>query len=163
RVGNTFTGFWALDVNNGASHGAWNNLGGPQTVNLGTNVLVGLALTAHNNGTTANAVFDHVTVTQNNPSAALGAPTALTVAHVAKSRGQSGVTLGGRPGSDNEGGFTVERSTDGVHFSAVGTAAAGATTFTDTNPDGMGVPDGIYYYRVKAFATGLADSAYANV
>src|SRR5262249_19561175 len=37
RSGNTFTGFWALDVNNGQSHGPWNNLGGPQTVNMSTN------------------------------------------------------------------------------------------------------------------------------
>src|SRR5262249_9912642 len=131
RVGNTFTGFWAMDVNNGQSHGAWHNLGGPQTVNMGTNVLVGLALTAHNNGTTANAVFDHVTVTQFSPSAALGAPSTLAVAHVVKYKSNSAITISWRPGSDNEAGFKIERSTDGVHFAPVGTAAAGATTFTD--------------------------------
>src|SRR5262249_14259097 len=81
RVGNTFLRYWALGVNNGQSHGPWNNLGGPQTVNMSTNALVGLGLTAHNNGTVANAVFDHVTVTQTG-TAALGAPTKLTVAHV---------------------------------------------------------------------------------
>jgi hypothetical protein len=164
RVGNTFLGYWALDVNNGQSHGAWNNLGGPQTVNLGTNVLVGLALTAHNNGTVANAVFDHVTVTQVSTSAALGAPTNLTVAHVAPYRSQASVTIAWRPGSDNESGFTIERSTDGVNFSAIGTAPAGATTFTDTTgPNNQALAAGIYYYRVKAFATGLPDSAYSNV
>src|SRR5262249_19662715 len=47
RTGNTFTGFWAHDNGDG-THGAWQNLGGPQTVPMGTNVLVGLALTAHN-------------------------------------------------------------------------------------------------------------------
>src|SRR5262249_9043202 len=147
RVGNTFLGFWALDVNNGASHGAWQNLGGPQTVNLDTNVLVGLALTAHNNGTTANAVFDHVTVSQFNPRA-LGAPTSLTVAHVVKYKTNSAVTLSWRPGSDNEAGFRIERSTDGINFTRIGTAPTGATTFTDINADGNGVPAGIYYYRV---------------
>src|SRR5262249_32860805 len=75
----------------------------------------------------------------------------------------SAVTLSWRPGSDNESGFKIERSTDGVHFAQVGTAAAGSTTFTDVNTDGMGVPDGRYYYRVKAFAAGLPDSAYSNV
>src|SRR5262249_29569049 len=163
RVGNTFTGFWALDVNNGASHGAWNNLGGPQTVNMSTNALVGLALTAHNNGTLANAKFDHWTVTQFNPSAALGAPSGLTVAHVVKYKSQSAITVSWRPGSDNETGFKIERSTNGVNFTQIGTAPAGATTFVDTNPDGNGVPEGIFYYRVKAFATGQADSAYSNV
>src|SRR4029453_7611795 len=78
RLGNTFFGYWALDVNNGQSHGAWNNLGGPQTVNMGTSALVGLAVTAHNNGTIANAVFDNVTVTQFSPTP-LGAPTTLAV------------------------------------------------------------------------------------
>ncbi len=163
RVGNTFYGYWALDVDNGQSHGAWQNLGGPQTVHMGTNALVGLALTAHNNGAMANAVFDHVTVTQFNPTA-LGAPTTLTVAHVAPYRSQSAVTLSWRPGSDNETGFTIERSTDGINYSAVGTASAGATTFTDTTgPNFQGVVPGTYYYRVKAFATGLTDSAYSNV
>src|SRR5207248_253154 len=49
------------------------------------------------------------------------------------------------------------------NFTQVGTAPAGATTFTDINPDGNGVPAGTYYYRVKAFATRLPDSAYSNV
>jgi hypothetical protein len=163
RVGNTFYGYWAADVNNGQSHGAWHNLGGPQNVNMATNALVGLGVTAHNNGSVATAVFDHVSVTQNAASAPLGPPTTLTVAHVVKYKSQSSVTLSWRPGSDNEAGFKIERSTDGTHFTQVGTAAAGATTFTDINPDGMGVPAGTYYYRVKAFATGLADSAYSNV
>jgi hypothetical protein len=160
RVGNTFYGYWALDINN--APGSWNNLGGPQTVNLGTNVLVGLALTAHNNGTTANAVFDHVTVTQNAPTA-LVAPTTLTIAEVDPYRSASSVTISWRPGSDTESGFKIERSTDGVNFAQIATAPAGATTFTDTGPGGQGLADGTYYYRVKAFGTGVADSAYSNV
>jgi Bacterial lectin/Legume lectin domain/Fibronectin type III domain len=161
RVGNTFYGYWAQDL---AGHvpGPWQNLGGPQTVNLGTNALVGLALTAHNNGTIANATFDHVTVTQFNPTP-LGAPTTLTVAHVVKYKTNSAITVSWHTGSDNETGFRIERSTDGVNFTQIGTAPAGATTFVDTNPDGNGVPAGTYYYRVKAFATGQADSAYSNV
>jgi hypothetical protein len=62
RSGNTFTGYWAADVNNGQSHGSWRNLGSNQTVPMGTSVLVGLGLTAHNNSTVASAQFDHVTV-----------------------------------------------------------------------------------------------------
>jgi len=76
---------------------------------------VGLALTAHNNGTIASAVFDHVTLTQMNPTG-LGTPTALTVAHVAPFKSLSGIIVSWRPGSDNESGFKVERSTDGVNF-----------------------------------------------
>jgi hypothetical protein len=164
RSGNTFSGFWAVDVNNGQSHGPWQNLGGPQTVNMGPSVLIGLGLTAHNNGAIANAVFDHVTVTQVNPTTALGAPTTLTVADVAPYRSQSSVTIAWHPGSDNESGFKVERSTDGISFNQIGTAPAGATTFTDTTgPNNQGVAPGTYYYRVKAFAAGQADSGYSNV
>jgi hypothetical protein len=64
RSGNTFTGYWAVDINNGQSHGQWQDFGGTQVVNLPTtgNVLVGLGLTAHNNTSAATAVFDHVSV-----------------------------------------------------------------------------------------------------
>src|SRR5262249_48114203 len=83
---------------------------------------------------------------------------------VAPYRSQSSVTIAWHPGSDNEAGFKIERSTDGVNFTQIGTAPAGATTFTDTTgPDNQGVVPGIYYYRVKAFATGQPDSTYSNV
>src|SRR5262249_19068179 len=62
RVGNTFYGYWALDVNNGASHGDWQNLGGPQTVNMGSTIYVGLALTGQG-GNHNTTTFDHVTIT----------------------------------------------------------------------------------------------------
>jgi hypothetical protein len=159
RVGNTFTSYWALDVNNGQSHGAWNQLGPTVTVNMGANALAGLAVTAHNNGTINTSIFDHVTVTQLNPTP-LGTPTGLTVNAVSTS---ARVTISWHPGSDNESGFKVERSTDGVHFTQVGTTGPGATTFVDAVPELLGGQPIRLYYRVRAFATGLADSAYSNV
>src|SRR5262249_1274782 len=157
-------GYWAVDVTIGQSHvpGPWQNIGGPQTVNMGSSALVGLALTAHNNGRLAQAVFRHVPVTQVSPTTALGAPTGLTVAHVAPYKSLSEVIISWHPGSDNESGFKVERSTDGISFNQIGTAPAGATTFTDNNPV-MGLAPGTYYYRVKAFAAGQPDSGYSNV
>src|SRR5262249_58825775 len=92
RQGNSFSGFWALDVNNGQSHGPWNQLGSTVTVNMGTNVFVGLAVTAHNNGTINHSVFDHVTVTQVNPTG-LGAPSGLTVVDIAPYRSQPSVPM----------------------------------------------------------------------
>src|SRR5262249_21067488 len=62
RSGNSFSGFWALDVNNGQSHGPWNQLGGTQTVNIGSTIYVSLALTGQG-GNQNTTTFDHVTVT----------------------------------------------------------------------------------------------------
>src|SRR5262249_35146820 len=72
RSGNTFTGYWAVDINNGQSHGPWMNFAGNGTTRFNTHtipgiganddVFVGLALTAHNNSTTASVTFDHVQV-----------------------------------------------------------------------------------------------------
>src|SRR5207248_6723286 len=62
--GNFFSGFWALDVGNGAGHGAWNQLGPTVEVDMATQVYVGLAVTAHNNSGVLNTTtFDHVSVT----------------------------------------------------------------------------------------------------
>jgi hypothetical protein len=64
RIGNTFTGYWAFDVNN--HPGTWNLMTTHTTV-MPSTVLVGLALTAHSNGNVATATFDHVSVTGNPP------------------------------------------------------------------------------------------------
>ena len=56
--------------------------------------------------------------------------------------------------SYNEDGFTVERSTDGVNFTAIGTTTT--ETFQDT-----GLAAGNYYYRVKAY-NAAGPSPYSN-
>src|SRR5262245_32740877 len=64
RSGNAFSGYWALDVNSGQSHGPWNQLGGAQTINMSSTIYVGLAVTAHNNSGVINtSTFDHVAIT----------------------------------------------------------------------------------------------------
>ncbi len=62
RVGNTFTGYWAVD-NNGIP-GTWQVLmnGDPHNTTMPATVFVGLALDANHNGATVTATFDHVTV-----------------------------------------------------------------------------------------------------
>ena len=54
RVGSTFTGYRSSD---GV---AWTQVGSA-TVSMGTNVLIGLAVTSHNNAVTCTTVFDSVT------------------------------------------------------------------------------------------------------
>src|SRR5262249_11937980 len=59
RSGNTFIGYWALDVS--GAPGTWNQLGS-ETVVMGTTAYVGLAVTSHNNSATVMATFDHVQI-----------------------------------------------------------------------------------------------------
>ena len=59
--------------------------------------------------------------------------------------------------SANETGFKVERSTDNVNFSQVGTVGANVTTFSDTTV----AAHTTYYYRVKSY-NGGGDSAASN-
>jgi hypothetical protein len=67
RSGNVLTGYWAQDINNGQSHGPWQQLG-TETIPMGAAVLVGLALASDSQSELATATFDHVSVT------AAGAP-----------------------------------------------------------------------------------------
>lgn len=82
---------------------------------------------------------------QSLPEESVAAPTGL----VATAQSHTEVELAWVDASDNEGGFLVERSLDGVNFSSVGVTAAGATGFTDTGAE----PFQTQYYRVSAFGT----------
>ena len=61
-------------------------------------------------------------------------------------------------GSDNETGFTIDQSLDGITFGTAGTVAANATTFDVT---GL-IASTSYTYRVRAF-NASGNSAYSNV
>jgi hypothetical protein len=59
--------------------------------------------------------------------------------------------------SANEAGFKIERSTDGVNFTQIGTVGAGVTTFSATGLTGATT----YWFRVRAYNSS-GDSAYAG-
>jgi hypothetical protein len=61
--------------------------------------------------------------------------------------------------SNNESGFNVERSTDGVNFTQIATVGPGITTFSDT---GLGKKNVRYYYRVRAY-NNSGKSGYSNI
>jgi hypothetical protein len=79
------------------------------------------------------------------------APSALAATAVSA----SGVNLTWVDNSDNEGGFKIERSTDGVNFLQIVVAGANATSFLDTTAS----PSTTYTYRVRATNV-IGDSAF---
>lgn len=70
------------------------------------------------------------------------------------------INLAWKDNSTNETGFVIQRSTDGVNFAQIATAAAGAVTFSDTTvaPTTMNVT---YTYRVAA-SNSAGTSAFSN-
>jgi hypothetical protein len=67
------------------------------------------------------------------------------------------INLAWTDNSSNESGFLIERSTDDVNFTQIGSVAADVTSYSDT-----GLTTGTtYYYRVRAY-NASGDSAYSN-
>jgi hypothetical protein len=56
RAGNTFTAYQS------ANGSTWTRVGSAVTINMGTSVYVGLALTSHNNGALNTASVDRVSI-----------------------------------------------------------------------------------------------------
>jgi len=104
RVGNTFSGYWAPDV--GGVPGTWTQRGSNQTFSMASDAFIGMAVTAHNNGTLCTAVFDNVT------GFALGGfPTSLyNLAGEGTVIADNGIVLGGTlgPGDGGPGKLTMQ-------------------------------------------------------
>jgi hypothetical protein len=82
------------------------------------------------------------------------APSALTAGAISTSQ----INLTWTDNAANEDGFKVERSTDNVTFSQIGTTAANIASYSD-----LGLAAGsTYYYRIRAYNTG-GDSNYSNI
>ncbi|MEQ9441590.1 MAG: ferritin-like domain-containing protein [Cyclobacteriaceae bacterium] len=89
------------------------------------------------------------------PDDTLAAPSNLAADNATEGE----ITLSWTDNSDDEDGFSIERSTSmDSGFAEVGTVAAGVTTYTDTELD----PGTQYYYRVSA-TRGTDVSAYSSV
>jgi fibronectin type 3 domain-containing protein len=80
------------------------------------------------------------------------APTNLTATAVSSSQ----ITLAWTDTSPSESGFQIERSTDDVDFTGIGSVDANITTFTN-----VVAPATTYYYRVRAYNL-VANSAFSN-
>ncbi|AGK52394.1 fibronectin type III domain-containing protein [Bacillus sp. 1NLA3E] len=100
-----------------------------------------------------NAIGETISNVVSTPGVPLApaAPTSLTAV-------QSGtqIDLAWTDNSQNETGFIVERSSDGINFAVISTLGANAVSFSDPN-----LTPGTYTYRVKAINGDLA-SDYSN-
>src|SRR3989344_2100862 len=110
---------------------------------------------AYNNGgasqfsNTANA-----TTLENLPAA----PSNLTAVPVWYGASSTDIYLAWQDNSDNESGFVIEKSTDGVNFYYLVSMLPNSPAFADSS-----IFSGVtYYYRVKAF-NGGGDSSYSNI
>jgi predicted MPP superfamily phosphohydrolase len=121
---------------------AWNG------VPAGSYVLTAKAV--DNGGATATSAAVGITIVSTAPAA----PSALVATAVSSSQ----ITLTWTDNANNESGFKIERSTNGVTYTQIATVGANVTTYADT---GL-ARNKTYRYRVRATGTG-GDSAYTNV
>jgi hypothetical protein len=84
-------------------------------------------------------------------------PPANPYALTATATGTTTVTLSWTDFSNSENGFKIERSTDNVTFTQIGTAATNQTTYNDS---GL-TPGTRYFYRVRAF-NNAGNSTFSN-
>lgn len=82
------------------------------------------------------------------------APGNLRITSVAK----TWISFAWNDNSSNETGFAVERSSDGVNWSQIGTVPANSTGATNSGLN----PNHVYYYRVRAY-NNAGYSGYSNI
>jgi hypothetical protein len=151
RSGNLFSGYWAADINNGQSHGPWQDIAGNGTtrwttvnIPMGASVLVGLGLTAHNNGTVATATFDHVNIVTaarltdavNNQDSSLFKTQRVPIT----GSFSTSWIMNMRPGSGSADGLTFTIQADAAGAGALGQGGGGLGYSTDQ----VGGPQGIH-------------------
>ena len=130
--------------------------GGTQTVGVAPGgFLEGVFTDAQGDPSYAFALTGLIPVTPSPPAA----PTNLSATAGTDGQGNLQVNLVWDDNADDETGYTVERSVDGVNFTQVGTTPAGQTTFVDTSSVVYGT---VYFYRVAASVAAIT-SAYSNV
>lgn len=88
------------------------------------------------------------------PATVPNAPSLLSATPVSSSR----INLSWLDNSNNETGFKIERSLDGVNFSLVGIVGANVLNYANT---GL-LPNTTYYYQIKSY-TEAGDSSPSNI
>jgi hypothetical protein len=163
RSGNAFSGYWAVDINNGQSHGPWQDLApagqrwDTHNIPMGANVLVGLGLTAHNNGTVAMVSFDHVSVVTSALLVDGGGGEAGSILTTQKmpitGSFNTSFVLNARSVSGSADGLVFVLENDGAGSHALG-GAGGSLGFQGISPS-IGIKFDLYSQGTHKSTTGL--------
>jgi hypothetical protein len=140
RVDNSFTAYRSAD---GVT---WTQVGAPVNIAMTPNVLVGLAVNSHLNGTLCQAWFDHVSWTP-----ALSPPDAPSWLSATVGDAHAVLTWAA---AVNATGYNLKRATtNGGPYTNVAVTTS-ATTFTD-----LGLANGTAYYYVVSATNSAGESA----
>ena len=133
------------------SYSTWQTISATATLPAGTHVL---RISYDQNGNQATGFqFNWFALTNTTVSPPPSAPMNL----VASAPSYTSVNLSWQDAANDETGFLIERSTDGVNFTQIATTGANVTSYTDTTV----LPNTTYSYRVRAMNLG-DNSAYTN-
>jgi hypothetical protein len=141
RLGNTFT---AYSSSNGLS---WIQIGSPIIVSMDSNVLVGMAVTAHNQTQLNTATFDNVVTAHLTPNAPSGLNATPDLSQVT-------LSWAAAPGA---GSYNVKRSTtDGGPYAQIASDVVG------TNYIDAAITNGGTYFYVTTSVNANGESANSN-
>ena len=140
-----FSAYQSLDGKNWTFMGSTN-------IAMAQNILIGFAVTSHQDGTLCSANFTNV------DSATVIVPPASPVGLVATAVASNRINLRWSDQSRSVEGFEIERLVSYTNYVHVATVPANVTNFSDQVTAGFST----YYYRVRATA-GAGDSPYSNV
>jgi beta-mannanase/regulation of enolase protein 1 (concanavalin A-like superfamily) len=147
RVGNIITSFRSEDGS------AWTQVG-TTTIAFGTNALVGLSVTSHNNGTGADATFSNVIIESiGTVATAPLAPSNIVATTISSTQ----INLSWIDNATNETGYYVERATGTGAFTQIASLGANTTSYSST---GLTASTN-YAYRVRAYNV-AGNSTYSN-
>jgi len=151
RTADTVTGYRSADGNN------WTQVASV-TIASSSSMLVGMAVTSHNDGTVCLANFDNVGITATGGggggnTSVPAAPSGLT----ATATSSNNISLHWQDNANNESGFILERSTDGTSFTQFGALAANSQTAVEVVNPGTH-----HWYRVAA-TNSFGRSPYSNI
>jgi titin len=151
------TGFWVYQSADGVNYTLLASVGADVTGYTWSGAAPGTTysfrVTAYN-AVAESAASNTATVTTPTPPAPPAAPSNLVARAVSNTR----ISLTWADNSNNETGFTIEMSTDGVNYTQVATVGPNVTGYTAT---GL-LPLTTYYFRVRAY-NAAGNSAYSNV